>query len=708
MHLNNVDLIIKNLKLSFCFFSFKMESLTKEQHSVFNALLSGHNIALLGAAGCGKSYLLSVIYTEFPGLKKGLPRIQMCALTGCAALLLGHKAKTLHSWAGIGLGKGTVSELYMKIRKNKKSFKNWISTDLLIIDEISMMTAELLDKLNELGKKIRSNHKLFGGIQLLLVGDFFQLPPINKNEFAFESNLWKELITLELTHIFRQKEEKFQQILKEARMGDLTKESCDILSKRQGLHWQDNKIRPTLLFPKRAEVDMINETNLRALTGQRHHYKVGLLYEAKIPDDFIEDENFQKALQLFDSNASYSTELELAVEAQVMLIANVYPEEGLVNGSRGIITGFSLDLPVVEFMNGVKKTIGTHAWSIEDYEFVSRTQVPLRLAYASTIHKLQGSTLDSALIDIGSGIFEYGQAYVALSRVRSLDALYVYDFNPVAFKIHPKVKEFYKNLKNADIPNIEPIVGLVGPDIKQIISMPSIPIQGIHVIKEEQVGPDANANANAKENNWLYDSIPDHWKEYLLPCKEKLLELSNSLSTKNILPSRENIWNALIPIESIKVVILGQDPYPNGNAHGLAFSVLPDVPIPMSLKNIYKELVSDGFVAPVNGCLDGWSKQGVMLLNTILTIEESNSHFKMGWEEVTNQIIRSIAKSENVIFVLWGKTAQTKKKLGLHHVIESTHPSPLSAYRGFFGSKPFSTINQLLTEMGKEIIDWSI
>ena len=698
-----------------------MESLTKEQHSVFHSLLLGNNIGLLGAAGCGKSYLLSVIYKEFPGFKKGSPHIQMCALTGCAALLLGHKAKTLHSWAGIGLGKGTVSELYTKIRKNKKAFSNWIRTDLLIIDEISMMTAELLDKLNELGKKIRSSQKLFGGIQLLLVGDFFQLPPINSNEFAFESNVWKELRTMELTEVFRQKEKIFQQILKEARIGQLTQESCDILSKRQGLNWRDNIIRPTLIFPKRAEVDMINETNLRSLAGQRHHYKVGLLYEAKMPDGFIEsDENFQKALHIFDSNASYSTELELAINAQVMLIANIYPEDGLVNGSRGIITGFSLDLPVVEFLNGAKKTIGKHSWDIEDYEFVSRTQIPLRLAYASTIHKLQGSTLDSALIDIGSGIFEYGQAYVALSRVRSLDSLYVYDFNPVSFKVHPKVKDFYKNIKDILVigpeviepdvigPDvIEPeVIGpeVIGPEvieptIKQIISMPSIPIRGINVIKEH----------SCTDENWLYNSVPHHWKQYLLPCQEKLLELSNLLSTVNILPSRENIWNALIPIESIKVVILGQDPYPTpGNAHGLAFSVLPDVPIPMSLKNIYKELVSDGFVAPTHGCLNGWSSQGVMLLNTVLTIEESKSHFKIGWEEVTNQIIRSIATYENVIFVLWGKSAQVKKKLGLHRVIESAHPSPLSAYRGFFGSKPFSKINALLTEMGKDIIHWSI
>ena len=468
---------------------------------------------------------------------------------------------------------------------------------------------------------------------------------------------------------------------------------------------------------------MINDTNLTALQGRKYTYKARIVHDGKAPDGFTEtDEAFQKALAVFDSGASYSKELVLMLDAQVMLIANTNPNEGLVNGSRGVVTGFCSysELPIVEFVNGAKKTIGTHTWPIEDYEFVSRSQIPLQLAFAVTTHKSQGATLDSALVDIGSGIFEYGQAYVALSRVRSLEALYVHDFDKTAFRAHPKVKEFYnKLLTKIDCEDV--LSGLrvdedLVTDSKTILAEPSRAIAAVKVVKLDALEP-------GNTDNWLYTSVPAGWKSTLEPCQEKLLELSTVLAKKEFLPSKENIWRALelTTIESIKVVILGQDPYPGaGNAHGLAFSVLSDVKkIPASLQNIYKELVSDvGFTKPSHGNLESWAHQGVFLLNTVLTVEEGapQSHSKIGWEEITDQIIRSIAaKSEKVIFVLWGKSAQAKKKLlqlyldkNGHHVLESAHPSPLSAHRGFFDSKPFSAINGLLGEMGKGVINWQI
>jgi ATP-dependent DNA helicase PIF1 len=740
--------------------SSKLETLTTEQLSVFHHLLHGRNIFLTGGGGVGKSYLLSAIYTHFPGMKKRLessrspallhtlPRIQMCALTGCAALLLGHKAKTLHSWAGIGLGKGTLNELYIKIRRNSKAMRHWLCTDLLIIDEISMMTSELLDKLNELGKKIRANKKPFGGIQILLVGDFYQLPPVNKSneqlQFAFESAAWNEVITcsVELTIHQRQKDEIFQKILKEARIGCLSKESCEIIRSREGHDWKENKIRPTLLFPRRAEVDMINDSNLRALTGRRYTYKAKLLYDGKVPNGFTEnDENFIRILQQFDSESAYAKELELSIDAQVMLIANIDPDSGLVNGSRGIVVEFcpSTELPIVEFINGIRKTIGNHSWPLEDYDFVSRSQIPLRLAYAITTHKCQGSSVDSALVDIGSGNFEFGQAYVALSRARSLEALYVYDFNPISFKAHSKVKAFYNTLVVREIEEddkkelIQLSQVVQCSNLKPILSESSKSVKAIHVVKEdykEEPGAQIVSSEDNKEDNkeepatqinWLFDSIPSTWKSHLTPCRDHLLELSQLLSTKSFLPKNEQIWTALslTSLDTIKVVILGQDPYPTpGNAHGLAFSVLPDVkPIPASLKNIYKELISDiGFIPPQHGNLEHWARQGIMLLNTILTVEAGapQSHSKIGWERITDHMIHMIAEhTQQTIFVLWGKSAQVKKNIiqsysetNKHIIIESPHPSPLSASRGFFGSKPFSAINQLLIGMNKEPIQW--
>ena len=489
--------------------------LTEEQSSVLQYLLQGHNVFLTGGGGVGKSFLLSFVDTTYPGMKRQqelaanpdfpLPRVQLCALTGCASLLLGHKAKTIYSWAGIGIGKGTVSELHTKIRRNRKVMKHWLLTDLLVIDEISMMTAELLDKLDELGQKIRGDRRPFGGLQVLLVGDFCQLPPVNRTSdptrFAFEAAVWKRgiLHAVELTCIHRQRDVVFQGVLKEARMGTLSPSSCAILQARQGLNWKENAIRPTLLFPRRAEVELINETNLKALKGRRALYRAKLVYDGKTPKGFVEtDEGFQRSLSHMDGDAAYAVDLLLIVDAQVMLIANTDPAAGLVNGSRGVVVGFcgATGLPEVEFMNGARKVIGHHHWPVEDYEFVSRSQIPLRLAWACTSHKAQGSSLESALVDIGSSNFEYGQCYVSLSRCRSLEALYVHDFDPTAFRIHPKVAAFYQTVRYSALVTAGPLVTaeplvkrneetpLEEETTRDIIAEVSRRVRGVKVTKE--------------------------------------------------------------------------------------------------------------------------------------------------------------------------------------------------------------------------------
>ena len=188
-------------------------------------------------------------------------------------------------------------------------------------------------------------------------------------------------------------------------------------------------------------------------------------------------------------------------------------------------------------------------------------------------------------------------------------------------------------------------------------------------------------------------------------------------SEVRVFPEEKNVFNALelTPFESVKVVILGQDPYHGfGQAHGLSFSVQKGIPLPPSLKNIYKELQDDiGGDFPTEGDLTHWAKQGVLLLNTVLTVEEgnANSHKGMGWERLTNRLIESLNELKHpVIFILWGKPAQDKEKLitnPSHVILKSPHPSPLSAYRGFFGSKPFSRINDILIQQGQIPIRWT-
>ena len=184
-----------------------------------------------------------------------------------------------------------------------------------------------------------------------------------------------------------------------------------------------------------------------------------------------------------------------------------------------------------------------------------------------------------------------------------------------------------------------------------------------------------------------------------------------------VFPEEKNVFNALelTPFESVKVVILGQDPYHGfGQAHGLSFSVQKGIPLPPSLKNIYKELQEDiGGDFPTEGDLTHWAKQGVLLLNTVLTVEEgnANSHKGMGWERLTNRLIESLNELKHpVIFILWGKPAQDKEKLITnpnHVILKAPHPSPLSAYRGFFGSKPFSRVNDILIQQGQTPIRWT-
>ena len=433
-----------------------MDNLNNEQRSIIDAIIAGKNVFMTGCGGTGKTYTIKTIMDIIPAIKIGPSgpwRICLTALTGCAAILLGGSATTLHSHAGIGLGEGTVPVLVERIRKNPRARKRWTQIDMLIVDEVSMLHAELFEKLNEIGKILRRcTHKPFGGIQLLFVGDFYQLPPIIKGDitddtpiFAFESPSWPTCFDtiIELKENHRQRDPQFQKMLQEARVGYLSTESSVLLKSRQGIDWKCLRIRPTLLFPRRREVDDINEANLKALPGVKKILAATIENKSEFR---LDDVNIKRAVDYLDKESTaYQVNLVIAKDAQVMLTYNIDIELGLVNGSRGVVLGIdSLGAPVVEFMNGYRASIPRQQWELKDFPGIYRVQYPLRLAYAITIHKCQGSTLDCALIDIGPNIFEYGQAYVALSRVRSLDSLYVYNFTQDAIMVNTRVQEFYK------------------------------------------------------------------------------------------------------------------------------------------------------------------------------------------------------------------------------------------------------------------------
>ena len=435
-----------------------MTTLNKAQEAAVAAVTAGRNIFLTGAGGTGKSHTIKAIVAT--AAARGIP-VALTAMTGCAALLLNTegsptKAKTLHSWAGVGLARDPPHMLVAAIQKNRKALKRWTGTQLLIVDEVSMMIAEFLETLDLVARTVRKRPDTkFGGLQIVFAGDFCQLPPIATKavKYVFESPIWASLLdeTHYLTEIVRQRDPIFQRLLTEARMGALSPESIAILQARKGLKWQDQEIKPTLLFTKNAEVDKINRINMEALTGERRRFIAQTVQmDRGGPRIFTGTgaPDIQAALAKLDTDAPYDPSLELCVGAQVMLLTNMDQERGLVNGSRGVLTGYSGGgLPLVRFIGFTDPVVVDRAnWWLADPDHVGRSQIPLKIAYALTIHKSQGATLDSALIDIGSSTFEYGQAYVALSRVRSLEGLYVWALDPKRIVCHPVVRRFYESL----------------------------------------------------------------------------------------------------------------------------------------------------------------------------------------------------------------------------------------------------------------------
>lgn len=428
---------------------------SQEQQAVFDAYRTGKNVFMTGPGGTGKSHLIRAIYADAVSMGKA---IQVCALTGCAAILLNCNAKTVHSWAKIGLGAGPNEAILQKIQKFKKT-KPWISTNLLIVDEVSMMSMKIFELLDYLGQKIRKNQRPFGGIQVIFSGDFFQLPPVpdrddaDTGKFCFESSRWSSTfdVQIELKTNFRQSDGDFARILNQIRVGKLYKSGYEMLKSRVGQDASGNLVQPIKLFPRKYSVDTINHEQMSKIGDPEQVFKATIVKDGV--DPHVSPEAIAEEEAYLRKNALFEDEVRLKKGAQVMCIANVDMDVAKIcNGSVGIITEFVAtptgSYPLVRFNNGAERIMTRHCWPSENIEGLSIAQVPLILAWAVTIHKSQGATLELMEIDVGSDVFEYGQTYVGLSRARNLEGLYIKSFVPEKIKVNPKVQAFYEKMNN--------------------------------------------------------------------------------------------------------------------------------------------------------------------------------------------------------------------------------------------------------------------
>ncbi len=412
----------------------KLESkfeLSKDQREVLEAFRDQRNVLLTGPAGTGKSVTLQAVVAEAKA--KNLA-FGVTATTGAASVLIG--GRTLHSFLGIGLAtkdpKYLAEWLQVKYPAKAELLKSLV---FLIIDEVSMMSDELFDYISAFLKALRKKDTPFGGVQLLLSGDFAQLKPV-KGGYAFKSKEWDlcNFKVIVLTTIFRQHgDTAFAEMLQRLRMGKCSREDFATLKTRVGAPLSKH-VEPTRLYSLNADVERINAAAFEKLLKIEKAVK----YVTQFKENKEESKRWAATCGIPDS-------LTLCKNAQVVVTCNVNPDEGVINGSRGRIVKLDAAQVTLELVDGKSVIIGYHevAQALDDKKSVSARFMPLKLAYALSIHKSQGMTLDCVEIDLGDNIFEYGQAYVALSRARTLDSVRIVGLSKRAFRAHPLVLKFY-------------------------------------------------------------------------------------------------------------------------------------------------------------------------------------------------------------------------------------------------------------------------
>lgn len=399
-----------------------------EQDTALKRLKSKKNVFITGSAGSGKTYVLNK-YIKY--LKKKGTNVAITASTGIAATHIG--GVTIHSWSGLGIRQGITDEVLESLEEKKYLWDRFDKVEVLIIDEISMLHKKNLDDVNKVLKHFKRNDKPFGGIQVILSGDFFQLPPVssngesNRDKFAFMANAWVEaqLNICYLTEQYRQDDERLLRLLNEIRSQECSQDTVDMLEDMKGNDF-DDEMEAIKLFTHNVDVDNINDLELEKLDTKMR------VYEADTQGKDTVVESLKRSVLAPDK-------LVLKVGAQVIFVKN-NPDNGYMNGTMGKVIKFTTTgYPVVEKLDGTKITVDEMEWSINDESGKTQgsyKQVPLRLAWAITIHKSQGMSLDRAEIDL-SKTFEPGQGYVALSRVKNFEGVKLIGYNEMTLRLDP-------------------------------------------------------------------------------------------------------------------------------------------------------------------------------------------------------------------------------------------------------------------------------